>query len=107
MNATMRYLTSLILPVALLAGCASDGPPVSDPAQGVSGRKHYGQEHEISLYRLLRGDRRQQQSNADPVVGDPEFQEYQEWKRWREFQAYQKWKAEQEQAPTSSSSEGS
>ena len=97
MKSTMRHLTYLFIPLVVLAGCASDGPPVSDPAQGVSGRKHYGQEHEISLYRLLRGERREQQS-ADPVVGDAEFQEYQEWKRWREFQEYQQWKAQQEQA---------
>lgn len=90
----------LALAAFVLTGCASDGPPVTDPGAGVSGRKHYGKENEISLYRLLRGGGEQQRT-GEPVVGDAEFQEYQEWKRWREFKEYQKWKQEQGgQAPS-------
>ena len=30
-----------------------------------------------------------------PLVSDPEYAEYLEWKRWQEFKAYQEWKAQQ------------
>jgi hypothetical protein len=78
----------------VLAGCASDGPPVSNPSGNVSARKHQGPENEITLFRLFRKEQGRPEA-ADPVVGDPEYQEYLEWKRWREFKEYQKWQREQ------------
>ncbi len=95
----MRLPVFALAGVLVLVGCASDGPPAANPGPSVSGRKHYGQEHEISLYKLLRGKPAETQA-SEPVVGDAEYQEYQEWRRWREFKEYQKWKAEQTQETT-------
>jgi hypothetical protein len=33
---------------------------------------------------------------AGPIVYDPDYAEYTEWKRWQEFKAYQQWKAGKE-----------
>lgn len=96
--ATVVALAALLV----LAGCASDGPPVSNPSGAVSGRKHQGPENEINLFRLFRAERGQSGA-AEPVVGDPEYQEYLEWKRWREFKEYQQWQKEQD----ATSSQGS
>jgi hypothetical protein len=94
-----RIVPILLVSILAIGGCASDGPPVADTSAGVSGRKHYGQEHEISLRQILGRDRdRAQTSVTQPVVGDPEYQEYLEWKRWQEFKEYQKWKKENPEA---------
>jgi hypothetical protein len=103
MTSTTRFILLVLFPALVLTGCASGGPPVSDPAIGTSGRKHYGKEHEITLFGLLRG-RRNEPTTREPVVGDPEYQEYLEWRRWREFKEYEKWKQEN---PDQVSTEGS
>jgi hypothetical protein len=90
-----KSVTVALVSALVVAGCASSGPPVSNPGQ-VSGRKHQGEEHEISLRRLLHGDP-PKTTSGEPVVGDPDYQEYLEWKRWQEFKEYQKWKQEQDQ----------
>jgi hypothetical protein len=72
----------------LLFACASEGPRVDDPSVGTSGRKHYGPGHEIKLF----SKPKPVDASAVPEVGDPEYQEYLEWKRWQEFKAYQEWK---------------
>ncbi|KAA3634437.1 MAG: hypothetical protein DWQ08_00495 [Proteobacteria bacterium] len=92
MKRSVRTLTLAVVAPLLLAACASDGPPVSNPSTGVSGRKHYGEEHEISLFNIFRKERGRPASASGPAVDDPEYQEYLEWKRWREFKEYQKWK---------------
>ncbi len=86
-----RFLKSaaFLLPLFLISACASDGPRVDDPSVGKSGRKHYGQGHEIKLFG---GSKPDFEFSAVPEVGDPEYQEYLEWKRWQEFKAYQEWK---------------
>jgi hypothetical protein len=78
----------LLFSSLVLFACASEGPRVDDPSVGTSGRKHYGQGHEIKLFsRPTPAD-----ASSVPEVGDPEYQEYLEWKRWQEFKAYQEWK---------------
>ena len=81
----------LIAAVSFLSACASNGAPVDDPAVGKSGRKHYGEGHEIKLFSRPKPPI---ESSAVPSVGDPQYQEYLEWKRWQEFKAYQEWKAQ-------------
>ncbi|GJL83200.1 MAG: hypothetical protein DHS20C01_28340 [marine bacterium B5-7] len=91
MSLTKYFLLAFLASTVVLTGCASDGAPVADPSAGVSGRKHYGEANEISFLKKLRGDTASASSDI-PAVGDPEYQEYLEWKRWQEFKAYQEWK---------------
>ncbi len=79
--------------LVLLSACASNGAPVADSGGNTSHRKHLGSENEISFLKRFQKDKGGSVS-AVPAVGDPEYQEYLEWKRWQDFKAYQKWKAE-------------
>lgn len=88
-------IACLVASVLAVAGCASDGPPVSDPGKGVSARKVYGAGNKINLGAIFGRDE-PAVAREQPVVDDPEYQEYLEWKRWQEFKEYQEWKRQQE-----------
>ena len=79
----------------VLGGCSSTGSTTKSASTApISGKKHTGQQHEITLFRRFFKKSEAEGVNNPQLSTDPEYQEYLEWKRWQEFKAYQDWKRE-------------
>ncbi len=96
-------IKSTVLSVAvvslLLAACSSLGPP--QERELTSPVRMTGKQHDITLFRRFFKKQAKEQAEDDmELVGDPEYQEFLEWKRWQEFKAYQDWKKNNPAAAT-------
>ena len=65
--------------IVVLGGCANLTPPSDNMGSGIN-------------LDYLFGVRRPAEQLSVSFIGDPEYAEYLEWKRWQDFQAYQEWK---------------
>jgi len=84
-----------VVMLVLIYGCAI-GYEEKDPWK--TNPKKIPDDQGISLGALVdRGADAPSNQRTAPVVDDPAYQEYLEWKQWQEFKRYQEWKRKQEQ----------
>ena len=98
-----QYPRAFIVSILFLAGCSSilsqEGETVSGAARQQAKPGYTvesGRDEPVKLHRLRIFGSSKSTPQSGPVLNDPDYAAYREWKRWQEFKAYQEWKAQKE-----------
>ena len=90
-HGTGRLCWLVFVAIAALGGCTGLAPRSDNAGGGIN-------------LDYLFGVRRPAEQADTSLIGDPEYAEYLEWKRWQDFQAYQEWKRRRDEQGTSGDS---